>query len=254
MNKNFTYLSLIAAFAMTACSTTQEPSQYRQMNSAQNSSVSMGAYQECLKSETNRELLGGALGGTAGAIAGEKLLGDTKGVVAGAALGGIVGYGIGGTTMNCDTPPTNHSNTTYQSAPQSSQTYGVTPAAFRSVSCPAGTISQPNGTCLIREAFASTQAHSESAVQTSAYQQFETTPRTTNLVKANALMATSTQSMPQMTRQNNAATYQVASGDTVYSLARRLCVSVDEIQGSNGLNKDYGIQIGQTLQLPSNHC
>lgn len=254
MTKHFTYLSFIAAFAMTACSTTQGTSQYRNMNSTQNTTVSMNAYQDCLRSETNRELLGGAIGGTAGAIAGEKLLGDTKGVVAGAALGGIVGYGIGGKTMNCDTSATNYSNSTYQTSPQGAATYGVTPAAFRSASCPAGTISQPNGTCLIREPYASDQASASNAAQTPTYRQYETAQRTTNLVKTNAFVTPSTQTNTQMTRQYGASTHQVQSGDTVYSLARQLCVSVGEIQGSNGLNNDYGIQIGQTLQLPSNQC
>jgi len=59
---------------------------------------------ECLKKEKNHELLGSAIGGTIGAIAGEKLIGGTEGVVIGAGLGGAAGYGIGDKAVDTGTP------------------------------------------------------------------------------------------------------------------------------------------------------
>lgn len=262
MVKHFTYLSLAAAVLMTGCSTSQVPTTYQNASNhtgtlaagkyAQNTSAGLRVDQECLRRETNRELIGGAIGGTVGAIAGKKLLGGTKGLVAGAAVGGAAGYGIGDKTINCDPIPATTSNAAYQSVPTTYQNGPIYDAA--PLSCPSGTTSQPNGTCLIRGSSASYQTSSLNAVKTSAYQQRGTLPRASNVVKAYAMTPSSTQTMPQITRNYGASNYQVVSGDTVYSLARRLCVSVGDIQGSNGLDGNYGIQIGQTLELPANQC
>ncbi len=48
--------------------------------------------------------------------------------------------------------------------------------------------------------------------------------------------------------------YIVQPGDTVYSLSRRTCVGVQVIKSLNGLDANYGINIGQTLTLPTSVC
>ena len=48
--------------------------------------------------------------------------------------------------------------------------------------------------------------------------------------------------------------YVVRSGDTVYSLARRLCTPLADIMRPNGIGGDYAISIGQTLYLPQSRC
>lgn len=48
--------------------------------------------------------------------------------------------------------------------------------------------------------------------------------------------------------------YVVQQGDTVYSLSRKLCVGVNEIQSHNNLSNDFGIKIGQSLSLPAPRC
>lgn len=48
--------------------------------------------------------------------------------------------------------------------------------------------------------------------------------------------------------------YAVLPGDTLYSIARRACVSVDEIVGENGLSNSALISPGQRLNMPSGHC
>lgn len=50
------------------------------------------------------------------------------------------------------------------------------------------------------------------------------------------------------------ANYTVRDGDTVYSMARRLCVGLDEIAGPNNLGSSFAINIGQSLILPSSRC
>jgi len=49
-------------------------------------------------------------------------------------------------------------------------------------------------------------------------------------------------------------TYIVKTGDTVYSLSRSTCVGVNVIKSMNGLDADYGINIGQSLRLPTSIC
>ena len=44
--------------------------------------------------------------------------------------------------------------------------------------------------------------------------------------------------------------YVVQKGDTLYSLAKKYSVSVDQIQEANGLSSDF-IKVGQTLEVPS---
>ena len=50
------------------------------------------------------------------------------------------------------------------------------------------------------------------------------------------------------------ASHRVKEGDTVYSLARRNCVTVGDIQSINGLNADFAIKIGDDLRLPASRC
>lgn len=57
---------------------------------------------ECLDSERTRTLIGAGIGGSVGALAGNKLIGGTKGTLIGAAAGGVAGYGIGDKTIDCD--------------------------------------------------------------------------------------------------------------------------------------------------------
>ncbi len=47
--------------------------------------------------------------------------------------------------------------------------------------------------------------------------------------------------------------YAVLPGDTLYSIARRACVGVEEISNANGLGSTT-IVPGQRLSLPSGHC
>jgi len=48
--------------------------------------------------------------------------------------------------------------------------------------------------------------------------------------------------------------YEVNQGDTVYSLSRKLCSSVEIIKDMNELSADFAINIGDTLKLPASGC
>jgi len=270
MFKTTTYLAL-ATVTLTACSVVPEAApQYTQnqssvyaqpVNASYNTAQTMAADPNCQRRETNRELIGGAVGGAVGAYAGKELIGGTKGMVAGAALGGVAGYGIGDISIDCSRAsaptrayaPATSSNAVYQSAPA----YSATPAGFGGpVSCPVGTTPYSNGTCLLDDPNAS--LHSATFTGASAatlnYQQVQT-PTQNVISAATAPAAPSAYMGTEVTRSyGGAANYLVQTGDTVYSLARKLCVPVSAIQSSNGLDANYGIQIGQGLQLPASQC
>jgi len=75
-----------------------------------------------------------------------------------------------------------------------------------------------------------------------------------NLITADAI--TTGQQIPDTVRilQGGSQSYIVQPGDTVYSLSRKTCVGVNVIQSMNGLGADYGINIGQSIQLPTSVC
>jgi len=75
-----------------------------------------------------------------------------------------------------------------------------------------------------------------------------------NLITADTV--TTDQQIPETVRvlQGASQNYTVQPGDTVYSLSRRTCVGVNVIQSMNGLDSSYGINIGQSIRLPTSVC
>ena len=59
--------------------------------------------------------------------------------------------------------------------------------------------------------------------------------------------------MPHAMGALNGATYTVAAGDTLFSIARRFCTSVDVLARSNGIASPWRIWPGQCLAVPVNH-
>jgi len=224
---------------------------------------------ECLKKEKNRELLGAGLGGTIGAIAGKELIGGTKGAVIGAGLGGAAGYGVGDKTVNCD-PET---FVMEQSQPVVSTAY-VAPAQPAAVTQPASiaattTYASPTDTEFDSISATGTPGYQVLQAQTveiyeapspvSAATSYGSSAQevsydyTANTVEASA----ATVAIPSETRILGGSAYGshlVKDGDTVYSLSRQLCVGVSDIQALNGLDANYGINIGDQLQLPASNC
>lgn len=48
--------------------------------------------------------------------------------------------------------------------------------------------------------------------------------------------------------------HQIVTGDTVYSFARELCSSVEEIKAMNSLDGSFKIRLGETIRLPASKC
>src|SRR5690606_20312124 len=55
---------------------------------------------------------------------------------------------------------------------------------------------------------------------------------------------------PAATKSTQDGSYTVASGDTLYAIARKTGVSADRIKSANGLSDGY-LQVGQKLQIPA---
>lgn len=47
---------------------------------------------------------------------------------------------------------------------------------------------------------------------------------------------------------------EIQEGDTVYSFARSLCSSVEEIKAMNSLDGNFGIRLGDSIRLPASQC
>ncbi|WP_409433432.1 LysM peptidoglycan-binding domain-containing protein [Litorimonas sp. RW-G-Af-16] len=323
MSKTVLIATAALALTLSACATSQEnPNyQYSSKYKGDSPSKSYASYSQptatttyasnqgaitsttnhaCLNKETNRELLGGAIGGAVGAVAGKKVIGGTKGTVVGAVLGGAAGYGIGDKSIDCDpiqtqnvaAPITYGSNayssepvtysgetTTIASAPVTAPTdsyYGETVGTPGYEAIQGGVpyeapapVASPNSAPV---AIADAQGSRESdqvAVQTiSGPIVMATAPAaqsvdydySQNIIDANSPVAipqdveTRTYTPSGAQGLNVSQGYVVKQGDTVYSLARQLCVGVTEVQSANGLSSNFGIQIGQRLDLPTSRC
>jgi len=243
---------------------------------------------ECLKKEQNRELLGAGLGGTIGAIAGKELIGGTKGTVIGAGLGGAAGYGIGDKLVNCDPQPTSvqqysaQPQQTYAAAPtnvSTQQVYTAAPTVTTSYQTPVTsaytapvipeTYVSPTDTEFSSISETGTPGYQVLQAQTievyeapvpvqSSYRQSSGAQPVSYDYTANTISASAdTFVIPQETRVfagNSYGSHIVKEGDTVYSLSRKLCVGITDIQLINGLDASYGINIGDTLSLPASNC
>lgn len=51
--------------------------------------------------------------------------------------------------------------------------------------------------------------------------------------------------------QSRALMYRVEPGDTAYSIAKSYCTEVGAIQSLNGLDTNFGLQVGQDIKVPS---
>ncbi|MDB2437589.1 LysM peptidoglycan-binding domain-containing protein [Hellea sp.] len=249
--------------------------------------------QECLQKEKNRELLGAGIGGTVGAIAGKKIIGGTKGTVIGAGLGGAAGYGIGDVLVNCDPEPrvTSQPQPFVSQAPATSQASIVTPASSSqsytqgyaegyaqgySQSNPQGTYVSPTDSEFPAISDQGTPGYQVLQAQNDQYSvpaaQAATSPVATTIAssssygsqpvaydyEANTVYAAAetapTISETQYLQGGAYGSHLVKQGDTVYSLSRKNCVGIDEIQSLNNLDAGYSINIGDNLQLPTPRC
>ncbi|HHL43633.1 MAG TPA: LysM domain-containing protein, partial [Hellea balneolensis] len=181
----------------------------------------------------------------------------TLGTVAGAVIGGAAGYGIADKTINCD-PVAVPINASTRQAPIA-QPYQGAPATPASTAYTVAPTPAPQTSGGI---FENTQSLGD--VGTPGYYAVNGYPAPAP-TPAPAMNANAGNSYPQPTPvplqpQNIPSGFSgtqdhvIVTGDTVYSLARKSCVSVRELQSINGINDDYYIRVGESLKIPTGRC
>lgn len=242
---------------------------------------------ECLDKERTRTLIGAGIGGSAGALAGNKLIGGTKGTLIGAAAGGVAGYGLGDVSVNCDPIPVQASTQQAIITPAYNPAGSVTtspviepyPPVFASADTTqaytpsltedaysADTEGTPGYEALQQSQSLSAEAGSGYAVQSYEQQSYGSGGQYTSVPEQPLALApappqiivpaATPANLPEWPQSHTALSgnYTVKAGDTIYSLSRNLCTSVTSVQQMNQLDRDFSIQIGQILKLPTSEC
>ena len=202
---------------------------------------------DCLSKEMNRQLIGGAVGGAAGAL-----------------VGGVAGYGIGDKSINCDPVPVVAQPTQMIASPayypttQPYQPAQVVPSTPYTTAETSPYVVQPSTPAT------PTDTYYGDTVGTPGYEairqsQIETATPSVATTTYQPTTGTVTAAMSQEQYANPiqggyGILHTVVQNDTVYSLSRKLCSSVDEIQTMNGIDSNYSIKIGQNLKLPASKC
>ncbi len=225
----------------------------------------------CLRQETNRQLIGGAVGGTIGAVAGKQFIGGTKGTIIGAAAGGAAGYGLGDKSINCDPVPVPVTQTStivtqpYQTPAQYAQpqtqpqTYvAPTDRAYGAASGGTPGYDAINGG-RAATTYMPTQPepnYTSAQPQQPVYinpQPIYVQPPVSYQPPASMTPVSSSTPQPIYTAPGYAP-HQVSEGDTVYSMARQLCVGIEDIRQINSLDANFNIKLGEFIQLPTSRC
>ena len=245
--------------------------------------------QACLRKEKNHELIGAGLGGSIGAYAGKELIGGTKGTIIGAGLGGAAGYGIGDKTVNCDPQtfvmqsaqpaaattyqPQTVQSSTVQSRIVTQESYAV-PATHQYVSgdqsrivyqSPRVEYQAPTdeqfadisdtgtpGYQVLQSQIIEDPAPIQKVATAASSAQLVDYDYSDNVISANAF--TSPEYSETRVLGGLSTNHVVAEGDTVYSLARKKCVGVNDIKSLNNLDYKFSIKIGDRLSLPTSKC
>lgn len=217
-----------------------QPASYTQIN------------QECLSKEGDRKLIGTVAGGVVGGLAGRAITGDNKtlGTVAGAAIGGAAGFGIADKTIRCDpiAVPAPQSATIAQ-AYQPSMTIYADSATTAAAPLYQRTATEP----AIQE---TTQSLGNAG--TPGYYAVNGIPDHTpaELPPTQIYQAPTYASQTTIIDAPSVGTYShvLAAGDTVYSLARSACVSVNEFKQLNNIDDLYYIRAGDPILIPNSRC
>ena len=226
---------------------------------------------ECLNQERTRTLIGAGVGGSAGAFAGNKLIGGTAGTLIGAGVGGVAGYGLGDATINCEPIQVQAQTASPTIAPVYSP--AATTHAASSQTYPQQTYTQQASSSTNYAASPTESVYNSDTVGTPGYEAVQQslsaeayaspaqsyippthaniTPAADTIVPA---VTPSTQTAWPNSYSHLGGNYTVQAGDTVYSLSRNVCASVSELKSLNNLDQNYSINSGQTLQLPASKC
>ncbi len=121
---------------------------------------------------------------------------------------------------------------------------GDTLKAGRKLKVPATTAAAPESKATAQEAKA------QPAAKTAPIAAKAPTPAKSDPAAKPAQTAKPTAAKPAKPTASGAKSVQVGAGDTLYSLARKNNISVDELCKANGITSDTKIQVGRKLRIP----
>ena len=216
------------------------------------------AYNDCISKESNRKLIGTGVGAVVGGIVGNKIGGrhKTLGTLGGAAIGGAAGYGIADKTIRCD-------RTSVQTTASAPNTAPISQAAPQNVSYNASAAPAPSAAPIPEN----TQSFGD--VGTPGYYAVNgiiAAPAGTPAPQyAAAPIAPSTTPTPIAIQEPSAYTpvsiqpagtvrHTLVQGDTLYSLARKSCSTVADLQRLNHVDDSFYIRAGDDFLLPQGRC
>ena len=227
---------------------------------------------ECLNKENDRQILGSVVGGAAGALAGNELIGGTKGTVIGAVAGGAAGYGIADKSIDCDPIAVPVAQTQPYVSPAYSSTTSQPTYRYASVAGTEAEIAAPD--ISVQPAEAPTDAAYGETFGTPGYHAIQNVdngysiaaetetitvgqsddpiiPVRPRFYMADGVSDDTGASTPATT---HGARHEIVEGDTVYSLAKARCVGVEDIRYLNNLEENFAIRLGDFLTLPASQC
>ncbi len=155
------------------------------------------------------------------------------------------------------TTVTTPSNTLAEASTYSEpQTYSQSVGSSQYESEPVQTIQAPTDQAYTEDTYGTPGYHAVMAAEqaeTTGTAGFGYTQAPAATVQAQSPVGSATQDLGQ-TIQYGQTLHEVVENDTVYSLSRRLCVGVEDIQTLNGLDAAFSIKLGDTIRLPESRC
>ena len=262
--------------------------------STQNQTVTYQTNHACLDKEGDRKIIGTVAGGTVGAIAGHKLgdtKGAVAGTIIGGAAGyGIADKSIhcdpiqaaqpapyqtsqtypASTTVNAPGQIIHDATATEQMVYSQSDTASSAPTQAPTDSAYGDTFGTPGYHAMIANGELETPSPepksatvtSPSVATPSPFSKPVTQPQTQSQAQNQtfnqnqtgiSLPSAPAQPSPQLSA-TGPTMHKVVEGDTVYSLSRRLCVDVEEIQQLNSINQEFYIRLDDYIKLPASRC
>lgn len=178
----------------------------------------------CSNSAKPNKTIGASIGGLVGAVAAKSIVSGKAGAIVGAGLGGVAGYKVGELLSNCN----NLTESVKLNELKKDDNSHLLVKTLYSSSDEA--LVNNNSSNLLEEQVLDEINYDYSANSSLA------------LKKDHGLNITKT------------TIHKVVKGDTIYSLTKKLCQDIEEIDKLNNLNSNFNIQLGSLLILPPNAC
>ena len=178
----------------------------------------------CRNSAKSNKIIGASIGGLVGSVAAKNLVSGKAGAIVGAGLGGVTGYKVGELLSNCN---------------------DLTESVVLNE------VKKDDNRHLLVKTLYSTSDSALVNNNSSTLSDKQVLGEINYDYSANSLLPLKKDYGPNITK---ATIHTVVKGDTIYSLTKKLCQDIEEIDKLNNLNSNFNIQLGRLLILPPDAC